>query len=119
MFVPKSPFFQPMPLLVSLFAIAVILNLLFGSGGSNSNNTFNIPASNVYLGQLGSCYKQIDSNGTPQVQMVDCNGGEATLKSVSEVEIASSCPITATYTIQGKRKDDSLFVACLESIQLG
>ena len=116
MFVPRSPLLQPLPILVSLFAIAVIINLIMGSGNSNNYGASNFPKSSSYVGQLGTCYKQVNSNGVQRVQMVDCAGSEATLKSVSEVEYSGSCPITAEYTIESRRNDNSTFVACLEKL---
>jgi hypothetical protein len=110
--VPPSPFKDPVPLITSAIAIAIIGVSIFG--GSSGSTTYTTPP--MYFGEVGSCYEEVTSAEGNKIQMVDCTDSGATLRSIAVTDADYLCPTTTLYTSAAKLPDGTLKVACLEPL---
>ena len=102
----KSPLKEPLPIITSLTAVAILAFIIF-SGGSSSNST---QVTSSYFGEVGTCVKEVSGN---MLQMVSCDSSEATYRSVMEVSDASECPSYSLYTTTTSPPNRPSKVACL------
>jgi hypothetical protein len=108
--VPVSPFKEPLPLIASGLALAIVGALLFG--GSSSSNNYSAPS--FYFGEVGSCYEEVTSADGNKIRMVECTNSGANLKSVAVVDSTLLCPSTSVYTTEASLPDGTSKTACLE-----
>jgi DnaJ domain len=110
--IPKSPIKEPAPLIASTAALIIIGAFLFGD--TSTENDYTAPS--VYFGEVGTCYIQVSAMPGIQVQLVDCNDSNATLRSIAIAEADYLCPSLTLFTTNAILPDGTIKTACLESI---
>ena len=107
---PPSPFTEFVPMVASALAIFIATALIFG-GATEST----IPsAPTYYFGEIGSCYKDLQTVDGNTLQMVDCLDTEAAFRSISVKDFDYLCPEGTRYTTVAKMPDGTEKRACLE-----
>ena len=106
---PPSPFSEFVPMVAS--ALAVFIAGAFVFGGSTSSSTPSVPT--FYFGEVGSCYKDLQSVEGNKLEMVDCADSEAAFRSISVQDFDYMCPDGTRYTTVAKMPDGTEKRSCL------
>ncbi len=106
---PPSPLTEFLPIVASALAIFIAATFVFG--GANSSSTPSAPA--FYFGEVGSCYKDLQSAEGNKLEMVDCSDTEAAFRSISVQDFDYMCPEGTRYTTVAKMPDGTEKRSCL------
>jgi hypothetical protein len=107
---PPSPFTELVPMVASSLAILIVVAVAFG--GATESSRPSTPT--YYFGQIGSCYKDLQSVEGNKLEMVDCLDADATFRSISVKDFDYLCPTGTRYTTVAKMPDGTEKRACLE-----